>query len=146
MEGTRCNINEGPGCFSPLFTPPTIEYDSSDATNECSITGGTVYRGILAPIQGLYFYADFCSNQIWTYNTANGVITERTAELVPNVSSIESVVNFGEDGYGNLYIVDLGGEVFRVTLQGSGCGAGPELALVLPLLGLLRRTRRRARG
>ena len=40
--------------------------------------------------------------------------------------TIESIVGFGEDAAGNLYIVDLTGEVFRV----EGPTAVPSLSLV----------------
>ena len=37
------------------------------------------------------------------------------SEIVENVGAINTPVSFGEDGNGNLYIVDLDGDVFRLT-------------------------------
>jgi len=34
---------------------------------------------------------------------------------VPDAGAISSPSSFGEDGRGNLYIVDFGGEIFRLT-------------------------------
>ncbi len=45
---------------------PVAEYNhSGNGLNKCSITGGYVYRGSAFPnLQGIYFFADFCSNEI----------------------------------------------------------------------------------
>ena len=39
-------------------------------------------------------------------------LTVRTAQFAPNTGTINSVVAFGTDIEGNVYIVDIGGEVF----------------------------------
>jgi len=46
-------------------------------------------------------------------------------------SALHRIVGFGEDAAGNLYIVDLGGEIFRVTGPSV-----PALPGALPLAGL----------
>ena len=82
-------------------------------------------------MQGLYFFADFETQQIWSFRFDGSDVgdfdgtnvtdfTERTGELTPDVGSIDFVTGFGEDAAGNLYIVDHGavageGEVFRVV-------------------------------
>lgn len=91
-----------------------------------SITGGYVYRGCnVASLNGNYFFADFGTARIWTfqYSGAGTVppasVIERTADLAPGGGvSVGSVASFGEDAYGELYIVDLGGEVFKLFRQG----------------------------
>ena len=79
--------------------------------------GGHVYRGPVTNLQGHYFFADNLSGQVWSL-TSNGTgfsnLTNRTAELRPNAGSINRPASFGEDHDGNLYIVDLDGDVFRV--------------------------------
>jgi hypothetical protein len=83
-----------------------------------SITGGYVYRGPIGELQGTYFFSDYISNQIWSFRFDGANKTEfinRTAELSPDVGSIEFISSFGEDAFGNLYIVDLGGEVFKIV-------------------------------
>ena len=49
------------------------------------------------------------------FDGANWVATDRTAQIVPNVGTVDAPASFGEDARGNLYIVDIGGEVFRLT-------------------------------
>jgi len=146
MEGTRCNVADpppAPACFSPELTLPIVEYDHALG---CSITGGTVYRGPVQALHGLYLYGDFCSARLWTFDPASDTVVERTADLAPHDgTSIDSIVAIAEDGGGELVIVDLGGEVFRVMLEPVACGLGAEPALALPALLALRRRRRSAR-
>jgi glucose/arabinose dehydrogenase len=102
-----------------------------------SITGGYVYRGTSEGLHGHYFFADFVASKIFTLHFENGawVRTERTAQIVPDVGTVDSPASFGEDGMGNLYVVDIGGEIFRLTpdvVSGDigdvlGGGAGDDL-------------------
>ena len=126
MEGDHCytdsDCNDPPIlCNDPSLTDPIHEY--SHATG-CSVSGGFVYRGPLIPsLQGTYFFADFCSPTIWSFeydgNSVNN-FTDRTAELAPGGGlSIGSIAGFGEDGFGELYICDrdggASGEVYRIV-------------------------------
>ena len=56
------------------------------------------------------------------------VSTDRTAQIAPNVGTIDSISSFGEDARGNLYIVDLGGEVFRLTPTGTSLDGADVIA------------------
>ena len=97
----------------------------------CSVSGGYVYRGCAIPdLQGTYFFADYCSATIWSFEYAgspNPPVTNRTAELAPGGGlSIGSITSFGEDARGEVYICDSGsGEVFRIIPE----GAAPACAL-----------------
>jgi len=98
---------------------PVHEYAQGGSPYRCSITGGVVYRGSAIPdLQGTYFFGDYCSNQIWSFvwDGGGGInsLQDRTSELAPNVGSIASISSFGEDADGNIYICDLGGEVFII--------------------------------
>jgi len=120
------NIVEGNGhCFSPSsgcnqagLTKPVHEYSHAQG---CSVTGGYVYRGCTLPdLRGTYFYADFCTAFVRTFQIGGGVATnhqDRTAALESSGVSIDQVSSFGEDGRGELYITDLGGEVFKIVPQ-----------------------------
>ena len=86
-----------------------------------SITGGAVYRGPIEDLQAQYIFGDFGSNTLWSVPIANlnigtvlpsSSLTVRTAQFAPNAGTINSVVGFGTDIEGNVYIVDIGGEVF----------------------------------
>ncbi|HSP98160.1 MAG TPA: PQQ-dependent sugar dehydrogenase, partial [Candidatus Dormibacteraeota bacterium] len=118
FEGNICH--EPPqGCPDqvPPFTPPILDYTHRDG---CSITGGYVYRGCALPdLRGQYFFSDYCTPFIRSFALQNGVVTglqDRTAALAPGGGfTIDSVTSFGEDARGELYIVDYGGELYRVV-------------------------------
>ena len=82
-----------------------------------SVTGGYVYRGPISTLQGHYFFADYVTDQIWSLQY-DGVsvseFTNRTSQFAEDEGTIRNISSFGEDAAGNLYIVDLGGEVFRI--------------------------------
>ncbi len=122
IEGFRCTGLSGCDCNDINLTAPILDY--THGGGRCSITGGYVYRGCAIPsMVGSYFYADFCTAQIWTteYDGVSATTpVERTAQLVPDVGSISFVSSFGEDAYGELYICDLfGGEVFKIVPDGA---------------------------
>jgi glucose/arabinose dehydrogenase len=135
MEGLHCYI-PAQGC-NPSCTPqhilPIHEYSHSEAGFSCSVTGGYSYRGSIPSIQGRYFFADFCSNQIYSFRYTGGAVTEltnRTAELAPGGGlSITGIAGFGEDANGELYIVDRDagttGEVYKVVDPTSGVDPVP---------------------
>ena len=52
------------------LTPPILEY--AHGTGCDSVTGGYVYRGVEfdAELGGTYFYADYCSGELWGARTA----------------------------------------------------------------------------
>jgi Ca2+-binding RTX toxin-like protein len=88
------------------------------------VTGGYVYRGAQPGLQGVYFFADFVSDQLWTFRVVNGQpvdFANRTGQLEVQGGSVDSIASFAEDGHGNLYIIGLDGEVFRLDPQ---AGAG----------------------
>jgi|JI10StandDraft_1071094.scaffolds.fasta_scaffold74010_3 glucose/arabinose dehydrogenase len=106
------------GADSAAFTLPVTEYVRSVGT---SITGGVVYRGPIEDLQAQYIFGDFGSNTLWSVPIANlnigtvlpsSSLTVRTTQFAPNAGTINSVVGFGTDVEGNVYIVDIGGEVF----------------------------------
>jgi hypothetical protein len=75
-----------------------------------------VYRGSIAALQGLYIFSDWCSASIWTLDPTTHAVTDRTAELTPGSGPpILQPVAFGEDASGELYVVGLLGNVWRIT-------------------------------
>jgi glucose/arabinose dehydrogenase len=117
MEGFSCTGLTGCTCNGPALTLPIYDYPHGA---ECSVTGGYVYRGCAVPdLQGTYFFADYCSAKIWSLRYDGTTITEftdRTAELdPPGGETINSVTSFGEDGLGEMYICDQGGELFKIV-------------------------------
>jgi hypothetical protein len=132
MEGTHCyppGANCAPVSCTPQHVQPIHEYSHSQDGFSCSITGGYVFRGAGIPsLQGRYFFADFCSSHIYSFLYNGSVVTEltdRTAELAPGGGlAIADIVGFGEDGFGNMYIVDrdaaTSGEIYRIVDPTSG--------------------------
>ncbi len=116
-EGTSCTGLSGCVCNGAGLTPPVHTYPHT--AGNCSITGGYRYRGnAMCSFQGLYFFADYCSAKIWTVEwngTSIQNLTDRTAQLAPGGGlAINSITSFGEDGAGEIYICDRGGEVFKI--------------------------------
>lgn len=106
---------------------PVYDYSHGAGNNQgFSVTGGYVYRGPIAVLQGHYFFADYVTDRIWSFKwdgsapgTHNGSnftdFIDWTDLITTNVGTIANISSFGEDSVGNLYIVDLNGEVFRIT-------------------------------
>lgn len=123
--GWRCyegnNSYNTSGCpNSSTMTFPVWAYSHGSG---CSVSGGAIYRGSAIPsLQGTYFFADYCTNKIWSFRYEGGSVTDyqdRTSELDPSGSqSITSISGFGEDANGEIYICDLGGEVFKILSEG----------------------------
>ncbi|MCS6304068.1 MAG: PQQ-dependent sugar dehydrogenase [Nitrospira sp.] len=110
MEGSVC-FNPAINCTGGTLTLPTVEYTHDNGA--CSVTGGYVYRGQVAPaIQGTYFYADFCAGFVRSFRFNNGSALERTEWPLLAAPSITS---FGQDGVGELYILTKGGTVSRIV-------------------------------
>jgi len=123
MEGFSCTGFSGCTCNSPDLTLPRHEFTHSGGN--CSIIGGNVYRGCAVPdLDGTYFFADHCSDKIWSFRFTGGHVTDfldRTSELDPSSGSITSPSGFGEDAYGEIYICDLfGDEVFKIIPDTDG--------------------------
>ena len=113
MEGAACfssaNCAAGtPPCESPIFTRPIAIY--GHANGNCSVTGGYVYRGSLAPsLTGAYLYIDFCSGRMWMARQNEGQWMSKL--LAPSIPFVQS---FGEDVAGELYLVTAGGNLLLV--------------------------------
>ena len=95
------------------LTFPIAEYNH---TNGCSITGGFVYRGsVYTDIAGLYFFADYCSGLIGT--------VDGSGNLVDHGDFSGNWVSFGEDINKELYIISIGGSIYKII---GGQTAGTE--------------------
>jgi len=80
---------------------------------ECSVTGGYVYRGNeQSPYYGKYFFADFCSDKIWTLTKESD---EWSSELIGQYED-NNFSTFGEDASGELYIAGFSsGNIYRFS-------------------------------
>jgi len=139
MEGFNCTGLSGCTCNDASLTLPIHDYPTNPGPN-CAVTGGYVYRGPAIPdLQGTYFFADYCSAQIWSlkYNgAAVSDFTTRTGELAPGLGqSIGTITSFGEDNAGEVYLVDQGGEIFKIVKNPwTNLGGGLPGLLGIPSL------------
>jgi len=120
MEGTA--LFTGPA--TPGLTPPVAEYlHGSGPRQGNSVTGGLVYRGPIEALNSHYLFADFIDGNIWsvpiaqvspgTTLSSDRFVLHR-ADFTPNAGAITMPVCFGMDQAGNVYLVDLGGSIFRI--------------------------------
>ncbi len=109
---------EGNDRFSGAETPgdlvfPVYTYSHDEG---CSVTGGYVYRGsTIAALAGTYVFGDYCTGEIW------GLVRgpDGTAERIDLGVSVprSTLVSFGEDANGDLYILSAPGTVLRLEAQ-----------------------------
>jgi glucose/arabinose dehydrogenase len=107
FEGTHVYEDKNPNPIGRLVMP-VAEYSHEEG---CSVTGGFVYRGERIPgAFGRYFYGDYCSGTVWAVSPrGQGVSTPRRLPI--EVSGLSS---FGEDVAGELYLLSLEGDVYRL--------------------------------
>lgn len=111
-----------PGASLSDYTDPIYDYAHGGGTFEGdAIIGGYVYRGAAIPeLDGTYFFGDYINSKIWSVRVnpdgsfIAGTLTDRTAELL-GAHGIGALTSFGEDGFGNLYLVDYGSDSLLAT-------------------------------
>jgi glucose/arabinose dehydrogenase len=108
LEGLACYLTSN--CDDSGMTAPVQVY--SHGSSNCSVTGGSVYRGSSEPgLQGIYFFADYCSGQIW------GLVNENSVWSGKDLLNTDfNISTFGENQAGELYLVDhAGGGVYQLV-------------------------------
>ncbi|MGE0664644.1 MAG: PQQ-dependent sugar dehydrogenase [Hyphomonadaceae bacterium] len=108
---------------APNAVFPIAEYGRNVGV---SVTGGYVYHGT-GGAQGLYFFGDFGTGNIWTLRAVNGQAVDflqRNAQIRVDVGTLNQISSFAVDGRGRLYVVGLDGEIHRLTpSEAAGDGA-----------------------
>lgn len=112
------------GSDQPEFTAPVAEYSHGVGLREGrSITGGLVYQGPVEALQNTYIFGDFISDNVWGIpvtdlingqTVAASEFTVLNSDFAPDIGGLTSIAAFGTDEVDNLYIVSLGGDVFRL--------------------------------
>jgi hypothetical protein len=125
-----------PGDLNPIFDYAHYSNPLPHPTQliGSSITGGYVYRGPVAELQGRYFFSDFSNGNVYSGNfdtstpTANYNGTNLTGltnhtiafeNAIGGGANIQFVTSFGEDNAGNLYMVKFGNAFFPALGQGE---------------------------
>ncbi|MBU0825518.1 MAG: PQQ-dependent sugar dehydrogenase [Alphaproteobacteria bacterium] len=119
-EGTQSFSGTAPSGL----TNPVLEYGHGTGPRQGrTVTGGYVYRGPVASLQGQYVFADFISGNIWTVPFSSLIagqtlpssrFARRNEDFSPDAGTLSSIASFGEDSAGNLFIVSIGGSIFMV--------------------------------
>jgi len=87
---------------------PIFEYDHDQG---CSITGGVVYRGTGVPgLAGAYLFTDYCNGTIQAVRAQDGAVSEQRVFDAQEAS----LVAFGEDAAGEVYVMSLDGPIYRL--------------------------------
>lgn len=128
MEGNVVyeECDETSSFLSPVYVYGHSNKENCEDPDFCgqSVTGGYVYRGNDYPaLYGHYIFADFVSNHIWTLDTKSNSVTLQDDESINGVSGI---VSFFEDPDGELYLVSLGGTIYKVSAEDVTTALGHE--------------------
>jgi glucose/arabinose dehydrogenase len=98
------------GTTPPRAVPPVHQYGHTEG--RCAVIGGHVYRGTQIPnLQGAYVYGDVCDGRIRALAHGGGQ-APRHRDLGVKMPGL---VSFAENQAGELYVISLGGAVFRLT-------------------------------
>ncbi|MEL7208181.1 MAG: PQQ-dependent sugar dehydrogenase, partial [Actinomycetota bacterium] len=108
MEGSE----EFAGSEPPDHVGPVFDY--AHEGGNCSVTGGYVYRGEAVPdLVGTYVFGDYCVSELRGLRVGGGAEAE-TAEFGVGTDQ-NTLVSFGEDAAGELYVLAGSGEIHRIV-------------------------------
>lgn len=123
MEGNHC-YNPSTNC-NPNGTHvlPVHEWQHGGSPFRCSVTGGKVYRGAdMADMHGRFFFADYCSGEIWSMRWGGSGIVDfhdHSGEFLNALGVGASITGFGADANGEIYVLNSDdGSVHRVIPAG----------------------------
>lgn len=109
MEGNHC-FNPATGCNMSSLSLPIAEYDHSVGI---AVIGGYVYHGTsIATLQGTYVFGDLNGKIFGLQETSPN---NWTRTLLATTST--QLSSFGQDSSGELYVVDLSGNIFKIKAQ-----------------------------
>ncbi|HEY4941830.1 MAG TPA: PQQ-dependent sugar dehydrogenase [Rhizomicrobium sp.] len=125
------NVREGfisyNGPDSPAFTAPILDYMHVSGGGY-AVIGGYVYHGP-GGAQGQYFFADEVSSQFWTTSVVGGQAQDflNRFSYLADPAAVHNPSSFAVDGSGRLYVVDLGGSIYRLTPSASAGDGNDQL-------------------
>jgi glucose/arabinose dehydrogenase len=153
------NLPTNTGALFPIISRTAAVLDAGvdvtgdglpDATGDGddSAIAGYVYRGPVAELYGKYIYADYQAQRVYlcafdrntpssSYNGSNVTgFTNITAWLESTLpgADLNSIVSFHESPSGDLYIVDMDGEIFAIVPVPGNDDFGNAFPLVGPTI------------
>lgn len=140
----------------PLYSYP---HDLDSPFGGISVTGGEVYRGPLAALDGQYIFGDYnvsgAPGRIWSFDAAASMpgapvaLTAWTLE-VEGPGALRNIIGFGSDSEGRFYVSDIFNGLYVITGATAAVAVIPLPASLgftlggIALLGGLALRRRRA--
>jgi len=113
------------------------------------VTGGYVYRGPIAALDGHYFFTDFVTDNLWSlkldgtdetlFDGTNFSDFINWTDLVDPALDLGNISSFAEDADGNLYVIELDGDIFLLAAVPEPSSA----VLLLAIGGMVMNRRRR---
>jgi hypothetical protein len=111
MEGFHC-YDPTENCPTRGLTRPVFEYGHEK--DRCSIIGGYVYRGKMIPsLRGTYIFGDYCSGELFGIKREGAATIRSEPDVL--LKTRFRISSFGEDEADELYVVDHGGGVYRIS-------------------------------
>jgi hypothetical protein len=111
-EPSAATCGDSPDCNSPELTLPVVEHGHGP---DCSAIGGFVYRGCRMPnFQGVYFYGDWCSGEVRSFEIDAGAATNQT-DWSPQLRIGFGLNTFGLDARGEIYYAHSIGRVEKIV-------------------------------
>jgi len=113
LEGDQC-YNPSTGCVAPTdYLPPHHTY--SHANPRDTVIGGYVHRGTGHPsLNGLYFFGDYGSGEIWVLEEMSPGMWTTTPTMVKDLPGSDQLLSFGKDEDGELYVCRVNGDILRI--------------------------------
>ena len=100
-----------PGESAPGHVEPVMV--RSHREGHCAIVGGVVVRDRALPLYGRYLYGDVCRNRLLTAKLSAGRARARRRTSL----RVSTVISFGEDALGRVYVASLQGRVYRIAAE-----------------------------
>ena len=100
-----------PGESAPGHVEPVMV--RSHRKGHCAIVGGVVVRDRSLPLYGRYLYGDVCRNRLLTAKLSTGRARARRRTSL----RVSTVISFGEDALGRVYVASLQGRVYRIAAE-----------------------------
>ncbi|WP_420460644.1 PQQ-dependent sugar dehydrogenase [Neolewinella sp.] len=113
------------------FTAPELDYPHGGGgqLNGRSVTGGFVYRGPSANLQGYYIFGDFAARRLFFYRAD---LPEGERFTVRTDIPLSSISTFGEGSDGSLFVADFEeGTVYRIVGEGTTATRGQRTTVQL---------------